>query len=286
MLMIICFCLLFFSGCAQSAESNQSTVLPPPKVTEVEVMTSPGDSIATRIAVPNGFTRTPIDSSSFGAYLRNLPLKASGSPVYCYDGSLKRNQSAHTAGIELDVGSRDLQQCADAVMRLRAEYLWQQKQYDAIQFHFTNGFLAEYSRWRAGQRIKVSGNQVSWINTQTASSSYKSFRAYLTVIFAYAGTLSLAKELKAKSLATIEIGDVFVQGGSPGHAVIVVDLAHDPITGEKLVLLAQSYMPAQDIHVLKNPKNADLSPWYAVKEMTGQFRTPEWDFAAADLKHF
>jgi hypothetical protein len=92
--------------------------------------------------------------------------------------------------------------------------------------------------------------------------------------------------MELKSLATIAIGDVFIQGGSPGHAVIVVDLAHNSLTGEKLVLLAQSYMPAQDIHVLKNPTNTELGPWYAVEDMAGQFRTPEWDFTGNDLRQF
>jgi len=49
----------------------------------------------------------------------------------------------------------------------------------------------------------------------------------------------------------------------PGHAVIVVDMAEDA-KGQRAFLLAQSYMPAQDIHILKNPMDADLSPWCRV----------------------
>ena len=55
------------------------------------------------------------------------------------------------------------------------------------------------------------------------------------------------------SIENIEIGDVFIQGGFPGHAIIVVDLAENEV-GEKCFLVAQSYMPAQEIHVLKNFK--------------------------------
>ncbi|MEL6922398.1 MAG: DUF4846 domain-containing protein, partial [Bacteroidota bacterium] len=77
----------------------------------------------------------------------------------------------------------------------------------------------------------------------------------------------------------------FIQGGFPGHAVIVVDMAENE-AGEKLFLLAQSYMPAQDMHILKNPKNATASPWYALKDLSAELPTPEWNFSIADLHRF
>lgn len=92
--------------------------------------------------------------------------------------------------------------------------------------------------------------------------SYKDFRCYLDQVFIYAGTLSLSKELKSKRLDEVEIGDVISQGGSPGHAVIVVDMSMNSENGNKSILLAQSYMPAQQIHVIKNHKNFQNSPWY------------------------
>lgn len=243
-----------------------------------------GKTLTTRILPPEGYTRTRLDTKSFGFYLRHLPLKPHGSPVYCFDGREKWNQSVHAAVVDLDVGTRDLQQCADAVMRLRAEYLWQQEAYDQISFNFTNGFAAPYAPWRAGQRIRVSGNTVAWVNAGRPDRSYAAFRKYLDMVFAYAGTLSLAEELKSKALSKIAIGDVFIQGGSPGHAVTVVDLAREEESGKIMVLLAQSYMPAQDIHILKNPGRTD--PWYLIDEHVQQIRTPEWTFSAQDLKAF
>ncbi|MEO0684939.1 MAG: DUF4846 domain-containing protein, partial [Cyanobacteria bacterium J06649_11] len=71
---------------------------------------------------------------------------------------------------------------------------------------------------------------------------------------------------------------------SPGHAVIVVDLVRSESSDEVLVLLAQSYMSAQDIHVLKNPRRADS--WYLISKNTDVIRTPGWTFSARDLKHF
>jgi hypothetical protein len=49
-------------------------------------------------------------------------------------------------------------------------------------------------------------------------------------------------------------------------------------------MLAQSYMPAQDIQVLVNQGNASISPWYIMAE--GPIETPEWTFAPEDLKRF
>ena len=105
------------------------------------------------------------------------------------------------------------------------------------------------------------------------------------MVFAYAGTLSLAKELNTVSVGEMKIGDVFIQGGSPGHAVIVVDMAENITTGKKVFMLAQSYMPAQDIHVLKNPDNRKISPWYGV-DFGEELNTPEWKFFKKDLKRF
>ncbi|WP_020537612.1 DUF4846 domain-containing protein [Lewinella cohaerens] len=262
------------------AHSTQENVL----LDTVYTLDTIGNTIEKRFPVPVGFSRVEYDDNTFAYFLRTLPLKSANSPVYLYDGSLKRNQAAVSAVVDIDVGRRDLQQCADAVIRLRAEYLWQQKEYDAIQFHFTNGFLAKYTKWRSGQRIRVNGNEVSWTSSRGEDSSYKAFRSYLNMVFAYAGTLSVAKELKEQSLSQIEAGDVFIQGGSPGHAIIVVDMVVHPETHQKRILLAQSYMPAQDIHVLQNP-NAD-SPWYEVSTLEGVFRTPEWSFKGSDLRKF
>lgn len=184
------------------------------------------------------------------------------------------------------MGNKDLQQCADAVMRLRAEYLFKTKQFDALYFNFTSGFKADYSKWRSGYRISVKGNNVSWVKTSKESESYQSFREYLNVVFMYAGTASLTKELKQITLAQMQIGDVFIKGGSPGHAVIVVDMAVNPKANKKVFMIAQSYMPAQDIHILINTNKSSISPWYDLVETASEIETPEWTFEGNQLKRF
>lgn len=217
--------------------------------------------------------------------MRSIPLKPHGTDVLLFDGRKKSNQSIHAAIFDVDVGDRDLQQCADATMRLWAEYLRNTKQEDAIHFEFTNGFRVEYSKWMEGYRINVDGNNVSWIKSRDPSNSYDTFMSYMQTIYAYAGTLSLSNELQSVSLDEMKIGDVFIQGGSPGHAVIVVDMAINKTTGERLFLLAQSFMPAQDIHILTNPNNDLLSPWYVLDERE-ILETPEWRFNIIDLRRY
>jgi hypothetical protein len=103
-------------------------------------------------------------------------------------------------------------------------------------------------------------------------------------IFSYANTASLKKELTVVGIETILPGDVFIQSGNPyGHAVTVVDVAED-VHGNRVFLLAQSYMPAQETHLLINPKNQQLSPWYEAKD--GAILTPEWRFESTDLRRF
>lgn len=247
------------------------------------LMIPEGTVISTRFNPPEGFERVSAEAGSYQEWLRSLPLKPEGSPVLLYDGREKSAQ-VHEAVIAMDIGKRDLQQCADAAIRLRGEYLYHSGKKDEIAFNFTNGFRADYASWKKGKRIKVNGNVVSWTAGGAPSEDYETFRGYLDMVFAYAGTQSLSKELETVSLESLEAGDVFIQGGSPGHCVIVVDVAQNA-AGEKRFILAQSYMPAQEIHILKNPEKSQDSPWYAPNS-SERLKTPQWTFEWTELKRF
>lgn len=244
-----------------------------------------GKSISSRFKVPKNHTRVQYSENSFAYYLQNFPLKSNHKEVELYNGDLKKRQDVHVAILDVDVGNKNLQQCADAVIRLRAEYLWENKQYDKIGFHFTNGFWADYQKWQEGYRIQVQGNEVKWVKQTNFSKTYESFRQYLETIFIYAGTISVSQEMQKQQLENIEVGDAFVQGGSPGHAIIVVDKAIND-EGKSIILFAQSYMPAQEIHIIKNPNNSELSPWYSVEEIQNTLETPEWKFNIKHLRKF
>lgn len=222
-----------------------------------------------KIPTPEGFVREKYDTTSFKHFLELLPLKSSSNEVLLYNGTPKYNQSAQFAVIKMDVGNQDLQQCADAVIRLRGEYLYKQKKYSEMHFCFLSDGKPRYYK--------------EYCNSDY---SYKKYRKWMNYIFSYANTGSLIRELvKVKSINELEIGDVFIQSGHPyGHAIIVVDLAKNK-NGEKVFLLAQSYMPAQEIHILKNPNDNKLSPWYNTN-FGESLITPEWTFGKNDLFRF
>ena len=233
-----------------------------------QIIDKTGITIRERFLVPDGYRRTWVDSNSFAFYLRNLKLKTFDARVTYYDGTPKANEDIYISVVDMEIGNRDLQQCADAVMRLRAEYLYSCVKYDDIHFNFiSDGKPRYYMDYAAGDY------------------SYLKFRKYLDYVFSYANTRSLNRELLSRDgIDDMQIGDVLIQTGNPyGHAVIVVDMAENT-NGEKLFILAQSYMPAQDIQILVNRNDPQISPWYRLRE--GEISTPEWTFRSSDLKQF
>ena len=240
-------------------------------------------AIITRIAPPDSFTRVKTAPGSFGKWLQHLPLKQGNPPIYLHNGEKKNLQEAHCAVVDIDTGTDDLQQCADAVIRLRAEYLYAIGLHDSIAFNFTSGDLFRYRDWLDGKTPVISHNKVSWQQQSARENNRATFHKYLKIIFTYAGSYSLSRELvKVADIDSIQPGDIFIQGGFPGHAMLVVDVAYKQESGEKIFLLAQSYMPAQDIHIVCLPNGG---PWFAINT-DGKLITREWIFNKTDLKRF
>ncbi len=214
------------------------------------------------IPLPAGYTRLPSAPGTFATFLRELPIKKGANKVYLYNGQEKHNQNAHWAVIDIDTGDKDLQQCADVTMRLWGEYLYKQKRYNEIKFNFLSDGKPRYFKDYAKGDL-----------------SYPNFRKYMDWVFTYANTASLYHELKTVELTDLQIGDLFIFKGVPvGHAEIVVDMAIKPESGEKMFLLVQGWMPAQDMHILKNPNDSNLSPWYSTK-FNNTLVTPEFTFS-------
>ncbi|MEO1339021.1 MAG: DUF4846 domain-containing protein, partial [Myxococcota bacterium] len=231
-------------------------------------------SLSKRLIPPDGYRRQHAAPDSFTAWLRRLPVKRGQPPVRLFDGRRKGYQQAQWLVLDVDVGRRNLQQCADAVMRLYAEWQWAQEDHARICFRYTSGHRLPWAKWANGYRPKVKGRNVSLERRSAPSTSYQTFRRYMRSVFTYAGTASLTRDLRPVTNRTdIQPGDVFIQGGFPGHAVIVVDVVEND-DGHRLFALAQSYMPAQDIHVLRNP--ASDGPWYSSTSSAARLHTPEW----------
>ncbi|MFD1875410.1 DUF4846 domain-containing protein [Hymenobacter bucti] len=242
--------------------------------------------LALRFLPPPGCRRVMVAGGSWGAWLRGLPLRPAGTPAHLYTGRLKDNQAVVAAVIAIDAGTKDLQQCADAVIRLRAEYLFSQN-FNKIHFHLTTGYDAWFSDYVVGRTFRVQGEQVLPASKPAEAPTHAALGQYLLPVFGYAGTLSLSRELRPVPLEEVRPGDVLIHGGRPGHAVLVADVAEHPQSGQRYLLLAQSYMPAQDIHILRNIAQPALGAWFAVPAPTEPLvETPEWTFARTELGRF
>ncbi len=219
------------------------------------------DTVATRFKLPAGYRHVNAEPGSFAAYLQSLPLKPTGTQTKTYKGIVAATDIFTAAVVDISIGNEDLQQCADVVMRLRGEYLYQQKRYNEIAFHFESGFRCDYIHYADGYRY----HNDHWVLKAKKDYGYETFMHYMNLVFAYAGTLSLQKELKrVQNENDLKAGDVFIHGGSPGHCFIVMDVVENS-RHNKLFLLAQSFMPAQNLQVLQYDNN----PWFNIDKKTG-----------------
>lgn len=224
-----------------------------------------GKTVLERFDAPLGYNRVRVPQDGFESYLRSLPLKPNGALARYYNGETKLNNNIYVSVIDLPISNKNLQISTNAVMRLISEYLYKQKEYEKIAFHTDN-------------------EKLSFVEFSDKDYSDQKFNNYMDFVMERISTPSFCSDLKKVALDEIKIGDIFVQNSVPyGHAVIVVDLVENN-KGEKLILLAQSFQPAQEIQIISNPNREDLSPWYEVKE--GELLTPEWRFMTSDLMRF
>lgn len=256
---------------------------PQPVETSADHLINPeGMTLAERIGTPAGYQRISCQEGSFGQFVRDYKLLPDQSPVLLFNGEEKSVQDDHAAVFDMFLSDRDLQQCADSVMRIYAEYHWNKGEYGKISYQFVNGFPCSYEKWRNGYRVKIDGSRTEWVKKGGADDSRESFEQYLNTVFAYSSTLSMQKESVPAELQDMKIGDVFLYSGSPGHVAMVADVCENE-KGEKAFLLAQGYMPAQQFHLLKNPLHEN-DPWYYMTEFSWPLITPEYTFSEGSFR--
>lgn len=226
------------------------------------------------IPTPDGYTRQEVDKDSYAHYLRGLPVRTDRKDVLLYNGDPVSMPSAGV--IPLDLGKRDLHQCADSVIRLYSEYLWSVDRASEAEFHYTSGDLARWKDWRKGKVLKVKGNKVVQVNSKKSPHTHKAYRSWLDRVFMYASTRSLHKDsTRIKLAGDLQAGDFFLQGGSPGHVIMILDVAQNP-DGARIALLGQGYLPAREFHVISG-EGSDVvdGAWYVLSD-TGSLATPTW----------
>jgi hypothetical protein len=262
--MVLALCLIFSAPAGAAAHAWFPLMSAQP----------PTEPLIKRYRPPHGYRRVAVGPKSFAAWLRSLPIRTDRVQVLSYRGIPLRRPSGGI--VAMDVGDRDLMQCADSVIRLHAEYLWSHNRQSEAAYRFTSGDETRWSDWVAGERMHIDGNRVRRARGPARTSDHRSYRRWLDLVFTYAGTTSLARDAQTLPVGVpVEAGEFYVEGGSPGHAVIVLDVVTNS-DGIRLGLLGQGFMPAEDIHVLQSPIAVD-GVWFRLPTQAEEaLPTPSW----------
>ena len=217
------------------------------------------------IRTPIGFERISVEPDSFGAFLREFPLQKRGSHMEYYNGRMAYGQYFGYAVLDLPMIS-NAEQCADAVMRMRSEYLFSKERFSDIHFQtFQDGTM----RYK-GSRDK------------------NNLHDFLKRVYRSSNTSTLRKELKQKSWKDLSPGDVLVYQAdarhSVGHAVLIVDVAMNPKTGKKAIMIAQSSMPALTMHIVRDFLHPLNSPWVIIDDSDDNIFISGIQFDKNDLR--
>lgn len=217
------------------------------------------------IPTPRGFSRVDTPKGSYAEYLRQLPLKPRGSKVQLYTGGDARLQYLSAAVVDLPLLS-NYEQCADATMRLRAEYLFKNGRWSDICFKDVNG-----------NRLRFQGG------------SRKAFETYLRKVYGTCSTFSLYRETKPRKITEVQPGDVLVyparKGHKYGHAIMVADVARNR-SGKVAIMCVEGNTPAREIHVVRNNLKPWINPWVILKGDEDVIHVAPFHFNAEELRHY
>ncbi|MEZ4316801.1 MAG: DUF4846 domain-containing protein [Myxococcota bacterium] len=214
---------------------------------------------------PSGSERVPTEG--FGQWLRERTVAPADQPVKTHAGKVVGHRARV---VELPMVRGDLQQCADSAIRLRAE--WLKERGEPVMFHATSGDPMAWERWQAGERPYEQGGRLKW-----KAGTEGGWDAYLSKVFLWAGTLSLHAYDTEPAKGPPVPGDLLVDPGSPGHAVVLLDVARSDDT--TYVLVGEGFMPAQDFHVELGPAQG----WWVWDDGVA---LPHWTMTADTLRRF
>ena len=242
------------------------------------------ETVETKYNPPEGFER--IYNDDYSKFLRQFPLKENNI-VKLFDGRNKYNNNIWDAVFDYDIGKGNLHQCADAVLYMRSNFLYKQGLTENLHYNFVSGFKAKYLDYIT-HYYKIEGNKVSLMSrNNTLKDSPETLRKWLRQIYSYANTWSIDKyDSYSINILEIKPGDFFIKSNPPpatGHAINVVDVVVNKTNKKKMYMLSQSYMTAQETHILINPENGSV--WYSLDEFK-DIVTPEWRFTVNQLKRF
>ncbi|MCQ2959088.1 MAG: DUF4846 domain-containing protein [Bacteroidales bacterium] len=272
---LVCFTCVIFCATSSIAQEKYSKYVVPEAF-----------SVASRYPNKVGsFYRRQSSNGTFEYYVQNLPLKPANYKTHFSNGEEKV--------FDVQIGVLDLpqikeryQQSSGYIIQIRSDYLYNSRLYGRIHYNFINGFVCSYAKWAAGFRVNSSNN--GWEHFEEQDYSRATYKKYMDVILQNTNCSTLAREMSKIKLADVKPGDVFIQNGHPGHAVLIVDVLYSEEEKAVKLVLAQGFSPAQDMEILKNFED-DECPWFTISvdsEDDTMIRTPQWTFYVKDLRRF
>jgi hypothetical protein len=132
-----------------------------------------------------------------------------------------------------------------------------------------------FSKWVRGERPTEDKGKITWTPSSRPDPDggvHPSFRKFLDHVFMWANTGALAVQGQKIAKEDIRPGDFVVLPGSPGHAVLVLDMAVSE-KGERALLLGQGFMPAQSFQVLRPDRGR---VWFPLDLAGPGLTTPFW----------
>ncbi|MFC2088847.1 DUF4846 domain-containing protein [Calditrichota bacterium] len=226
----------------------------------VQLISSNQIRLISDIPVLKDYIRIEIKKNSFAAWLGDLPLKESNSPVLDFRGHIFKTGDDTTVAevIGWDIRGKRLEQCMDIIVRFYTEYLWGQNQAGKLKLPLPGGYWLDWQSWKQGLRPFFKGIKVNMEATSHPDSTRQNFNKYLQTVFAESGTQQFYFAYKSIKRQQVQIGDFIIKKGVRGHAVLIVDIAVNP-EGKMIALIGQGDTPACEFYLLNY--NSD-NPWF------------------------
>jgi hypothetical protein len=262
------------AGSSAPLPSASAAAATPPYVPDVQHYAWLGDdrdfpkpdaTLEARFPTPPGYQRVQVEPGSFAEWLRSLPMAPEGTPAKSFDGrvSLDADDDYLAGVVAIDIGNADLEQSADVILRLQAEWLWSRGEKANISYLSATKLAMPLSRWEKGQRLIPNGPNMFWvIKGKPAEVDHAEFRKYLDAVFNWANSTSLSIRSKpVEDPKDLLAGDFFLQLQPPNQVAVVLDVAEKP-SGERVALLGQARNPAESVHVVRPGK---ATAWFSVR---------------------
>ncbi len=226
------------------------------------------ETVASRIDLPGGFTRVPVERTSLAHRLRHWALLPDTTPCLDWQGR-EVFQPSEIAGVLEWRRLGAVEQCADIAIRLVAEHAHRNDD-TPLAFRSLSGQEVEWKKWLQGRYyLDPSGRRIHWTAGRSREVSSNEFESYLKFVMTYANTASLMRDWVEVDSDSVRIGDALIQphcsGAGMGHLSVVFDACASP-GGEMRFLFVDGYTPARMPVVRLREIGQLSSAWMTIAE--------------------